>query len=206
MLLLLVLGAVALAVRWRRGTPIERAQIKWLVAATAFLVVAEVINVVTFRADQLNAVTVIATSAAIALIPIAIGIAILRYRLFEIDRLVSRTIAYTAVTAVLLAVFVGIILLLQTVLEPYTQGQTIAVAASTLVVFALFQPVRRRVQHAVDRRFDRARIDADQTSSDFAERLRHEVDIETVTSDLRGTVRAAIKPTGVSLWVGLVER
>ncbi len=93
------------------------------------------------------------------------------------------------------------ILLLQTALQPFTQGQTVAVAASTLAVFALFQPIRRRVQAVVDRRFDRARYDAERTSVAFAERLRQEVDIDTVTADLRDTVRSAIKPAGLGLWL-----
>ena len=129
------------------------------------------------------------------------GVAILHYRLYEIDRIISRTIAYAWLTAVLGAVFVAMILLLQAVLQPFTQGQTVAIAASTLVAAALFQPLRGRVQHVVDRRFDRARFDAERTSAAFAERLRHEVDIETVRTDLRRTVDRSIRPSSIDLWI-----
>ena len=113
----------------------------------------------------------------ISLIPVAIGIAILRYRLYEIDRIISRTLSYAAVTATLALVFVAVVLGLQAVLEPMTGENTIAVAASTLIVAALFQPLRRRVQSIVDRRFNRARYDAQRMVDAFSERLRDEVDI-----------------------------
>ena len=104
-------------------------------------------------------------------------------------------------TGILAAVFVGVILILQGVLAPVTQGQTVAVAASTLAVFALFQPVRRRVQRAVDHRFDRARYDAGRTSIEFAERLRHEVDMGTVTGDLVRTARVSVAPSMLAVWL-----
>ena len=109
--------------------------------------------------------------------PIVIGIAILRYRLYEIDRIISRTIGWAIVTGLLVAVFAGLVVALQAVLAPVTKENTLAVAASTLVAFALFQPLRRRVQRAVDRRFDRARYDGQRTVGAFAERLRNEVDL-----------------------------
>jgi hypothetical protein len=201
MLGLYVLAVVSLARRWRRGQSLERAQIKWIAAAAAVALVGELVNVLTFDPADPNGLLAILASFTITLIPLAIGIAILRYRLFEIDRIISRTITYAALSAILAMVFVGIILVLQAVLDPFTQGQTVAVAASTLVVFALFQPVRRRVQHAVDRRFDRARIDADRTSAAFADRLRHEVDMATVTADLAGTASAALAPASLAVWI-----
>ena len=142
----------------------------------------------------------------LALIPVAIGIAILRYRLYDIDRLVSRSIAYAAVTGTLIVVYLLLNLGLTSAFSTMTRGDSVAVAASTLVVAALFTPVRRRIQRVVDRRFDRARYDADQTALAFASRLRDEVDLPAVTSDLDATVRAAIAPTTVGVWLRAGDR
>jgi hypothetical protein len=136
-----------------------------------------------------------------ALVPAAIGIAILRHHLYDIDRLISRTFGYAVVTGVLGAVFAGLILILQGLLTAFTQGQTIAVAFSTLVVFALFQPVRRRVQRAVDRRFDRARYDADRTIQSLAGRLRAELDLTAVSQEIARTADAAVRPACVGVWL-----
>ena len=201
MLTLLMLAAIALVTRWRRGDPVLRAQIKWVVAAALVLLVTEVANVATYRGEDPNAVTTIAATIGIALVPIAMGVAILRYRLYAIDRIVSRTIAYGAVTAILGAVFVAIILALQALLAPFTREQTIAVAASTLAVFALFQPVRRRVQAGVDRRFDRARYDAELTVRTFAARLGGDIDLGTVRSEILDTATSAVRPTSAGVWL-----
>jgi hypothetical protein len=151
---------------------------------------------------------IIAAAAIGPLVPVVTAIAILRYRLYEIDRIISRTISYAAITGVLAALFIGMTLLVGGFLTsvaqgavPSSQGRTIAVAASTLIVFALFQPVRRRIQRAVDRRFDRARYDGQRLADAFAGRLRDEVDITTVKADLDATVRAAVRPTTLGLWV-----
>jgi len=138
---------------------------------------------------------------AIALIPGAIGMAILRYRLYEIDRLVSRTLAWALVTAILGAVYVVLVVGLQAVLSGVTQSQTRAVATSTLVAFALFQPLRRRVQRAVDRRFDRARYDGQRVAAAFAERLRDQIELAGVKRDLGATVRTALSPTSTGIWL-----
>ena len=140
-------------------------------------------------------------SIAIGLLPIAIGIAVLRYRLYDIDRIISRTLSYAVVTGILVLVFAGIILMLQTVLTPITGGQTIAVAASTLAVFALFQPVLRRVRHSVDRRFDRARYDGERTIAAFADRLRADVDLVTVSDEISRTADAAVRPARIAVWL-----
>ena len=132
--------------------------------------------------------------------------AILRYRLYEIDRIVSRTIAYVVISAVLVAAYVGMVIVIGGPLGDATGGDTIAVALSTLAVAALFQPLRRRVQAIVDRRFDRARIDADRTTAEFSERLRSEMDIETVTTDLRKTVHATVRPARLGVWLRGAER
>jgi hypothetical protein len=198
---LLVLAVASLVIRWRRGITVEREQIKWVALATAILLIAEIVNVATFRADDPNSLAAILSGLTIALVPISMGIAILRYRLYEIDRIISRTVGYGVVTALLGAVFLSSILLLQAALDRFTQGGTIAVAVSTLAVFALFQPLRRRVQAAVDRRFDRARYDADRTAEAFAGRLRDETDMATVTSDLAATANATVAPRSLSIWL-----
>ncbi len=117
-------------------------------------------------------------------VPIAIGMAILRYHLFEIDRLVSRTISYGLISALLVAVFLLVNLGLQSLLSSVTSGNSLAVAGSTLLATGLFTPVRRRVQRSVDRRFNRARYDAEQTVAGFASRLRDEVDLPTLAGEL----------------------
>jgi hypothetical protein len=196
-------GAMAaVSLRFRHGDPVQRQQVKWLAAdvivgATAVLAGLFLFN---FFPDLANGMIIVGILALFAM-PFVIGIAILRYRLYEIDRLISRTIAYAVVTGVLVATFGLIVLVLSTALTSVTQGQTVAVAASTLAVFALFQPVLRRVRRAVDRRFDRARYDGQRLADAFAGRLRDEVDITTVTADLDATVRAAVRPTTLGLWV-----
>ena len=136
-----------------------------------------------------------------ALLPVAIGIAVLRYRLFEIDRLISRTISYGVLTAIVAGLFVGFILVFQAVLAPLTQSNELAVAASTLLAATLFQPLRRRVQRLVDRRFNRTRYNAEQTVAVFASRLRDEVDLEALRAAIISTVSAAVEPSSVSIWL-----
>ena len=138
---------------------------------------------------------------AAAGIPIAVGIAILRYRLYDIDRLISRTIGWAVVTAILGGVFIGGVVVMQTLLASLTRENTFAVAVSTLVAFALFQPLRRRVQRAVDRRFDRARYDGQRTTAVFADRVRNEVDLGTLHAELVATAADAVRPTGATLWL-----
>jgi hypothetical protein len=138
------------------------------------------------------------TSGAIALVPVAIGIAVLRYRLYDIDRVLSRTVAYAIVTGLLVGVYAGLVLLATQLLRVHTP---VAVAASTLAAAALFNPVRWRVQKAVDRRFNRARYDADQTVAAFAARLKDAVDLDSARDDLANVVHQALEPAHVSVWV-----
>jgi MFS family permease len=201
MLPLLVVAAFALVTRWRRGNAVQRTQIKWVVAATLVLVIAELVNVLTWSPTNPNAISTIAATVGIALVPIAMGVAILRYRLYAIDRIISRTLAYGVVTGILGFLFIGIILTLQALLAPFTRQQGIAVAASTLAVFALFQPVLRRVRAVVDRRFDRARYDADLTVRTFAARLRGDIDLGTVRTEIIETATSAVRPTRADLWL-----
>jgi hypothetical protein len=126
---------------------------------------------------------------------------VLRYRLYEIDRLISRTIAYGLLTAIVAGLFVGFILVFQAVLAPLTQSNELAVAASTLLAATLFQPLRRRVQRIVDRRFNRTRYNAEQTVAVFASRLRDEVDLEALRAAIISTVSAAVEPSSVSIWL-----
>ena len=138
--------------------------------------------------------------------PVAIGIAILRYRLYAIDRIISRTISYAVITAVLVAVFAIVVIGLQALLARFTSGDTVPVAASTLVVFALFQPLRRRVQATIDRHFYRARYDAERTQAELAARLKNNVDLESLAKAVRSVVDATIAPASVGLWLGQARR
>jgi MFS family permease len=193
---------VSLAFRYRRARSAERAQLKWLVYAGALIVAgllvatpAEWILGPTNAANNLqNAIL----SGTVALVPVAIGIAVLRYRLYDIDRVISRTLAYAIVTGLLAGIYAGLVLLATQVFHVHTP---VAVAAATLAAAALFSPVRRRVQHRVDRRFNRARYDADQTVAAFAARLKDAVDLDAVQNDLAGVVYQALEPAHVSVWI-----
>jgi hypothetical protein len=204
--LLLTLGFASLVIRYRRASGIERQQLKWFVfvgsIATMALVVAGL-----FLGSTVGPLATIDNFAwligigGVALMPVAIGIAVLRYRLYEIDRLISRTIAWAVLTAIVGGLFVGFILVFQAALAPVTGSNELAVAGSTLLVAALFQPIRRRVQRLVDRRFNRARYDAERTLAAFAERLRDEVDPEQLRAEILATVAQTVEPTSVSLWL-----
>jgi hypothetical protein len=133
-------------------------------------------------------------------------VAILRYRLYDIDRIISRTIAYAIVTAILGGAYLVAFLAIQAALAPLTAGRAPAVAASTLVVFALFTPVRRRITVAFDRRFNRARYDAEREVAAFTARVRDEVDVRRVGDALTTTLRSTMQPTSVALWLRTEER
>jgi hypothetical protein len=135
---------------------------------------------------------------AILGIPLCLGVAILKYRLYDIDRIISRAVAYAIVTGLLIGVYAGLVLLATEVLRLHS---TVAVAAATLAAAALFAPVRRRVQHTVDRRSNRARYDADRTVTALAARLQDAVDLDAVRDDLVGVVRASLEPTHISVWI-----
>ena len=133
----------------------------------------------------------------VAALPVSIGVAILKYRLYDIDRIISRTLAYAIITGLLVGVYAGLVLLTTQVFRVHS---SVAVAASTLAAAALFNPLRRRVQRAVDRRFNRARYDADQTVAAFAARLNDAVDLDSVRDDLAHVVHQALEPAHVSVW------
>ena len=200
--LILVASIVAIAGRFAGARDLERLQLRWLVAAFGAIVVAVISGFPIFALfDPAGVIAWVPASVAFMLPPFAIGIAVTRYRLYEIDRLISRGLSWGVLSGLLLAVYAGAILLLQTVLGGVIQGQTAAVAASTLLAAALFQPLRRRVQIAVDHRFNRARYDAERTATDFAERLRDEVDLATVSGDIVGLVDTALHPTKIGVWI-----
>jgi predicted membrane-bound spermidine synthase len=177
----------------------RREQLKWALSGT---IVSVASGWVTFTfSDSANAILSAIGNAAITgvvALPVGIGVAILKYRLYAIDRIISRTLAYTIVTAVLAGLYAGLVLLATQVLGLTSQ---VAVAAATLAAAALFNPMRRRVQHRVDRRFNRARYDADNTVAAFAARLQDATDPDAVRSDLLGTVHRALEPAQVSLWL-----
>ena len=181
-----VLALASLFIRFRRSRDAERQQIKW------FLFVAAVATVL-FAVSILDVGPVSDVAWALGLLtmaflPLAIGLAILRYRLYDIDRVVSRAVGYTLVTAILAAAFGIAVIVAQTVLSPVTQSSTLAVAASTLVVAALFQPVRRAIQGRVDRRFDRSRVNAERLVTTFGDTLRDVTDLPTIHDSLVATV------------------
>jgi hypothetical protein len=204
---LIALAVASLIVRFRRGDRVERVQIRWFVAAVS-LVLLGFIGVAVEVAVRTNGgplLSALVAYAGILAMPIAIGIAVTRYRLYEIDRIISRTIGYALVTGVLVLVFIGGVLGLQSVLEPLTGGNTVAVAASTLIAAALFQPLRRRIQGAVDRRFDRARYDGQKVVDAFGRQLRDEVDLDRLRTSLLATADDVVRPVSASIWLRSVE-
>lgn len=197
-----LLAIASLFTRFRHSRGAERQQLKWLVSSSVMIGCFAIgMSIARALIPELAPVAQVALVLSVLLIPISIGIAVLRYRLYDIDVLINRTLVYAAVTATLAATFFGGLVLLQALLRPITGGNELAVAISTLLSFALFQPVRRQVQDAVDRRFDRARYDAARTLDAFAERLRDEVDLDELRSVLLGAVRTTMAPTHTSLWL-----
>jgi len=197
---LLAIGAVgSIVVRFRRASPIQRQQLKWFLFAGALVAAAVVPDLVDLRIGDSLWPSV--ATAVFGLLPIAVGIAVLRYGLYEIDRIVSRTVSYGLLSALLVGFYLLVVALLRPLLEPLTGSSALAVAGSTLAVAAVFNPARRRLQVAVDHRFDRARYDAGRAVEAFAARLREQVDLDEVTSGLRDTVVATVAPTRVAVWL-----
>jgi hypothetical protein len=193
----------AMAARYRAAGPIERLQLRWFVAAIVVTISAlALVGVVGLVGNgDPGEAPVVAFGITGTTVPIAIGIAILRHHLYGIDRIISRTLSWTVITGVLVAVFAGGVIALQAVLSGLTQGQTLAVAASTLVAFALFQPLRWRVQRAVDRRFDRARYDGERVVAAFSERLRDDVDLDTLSDEVRLVAGETVRPASSAVWL-----
>ena len=201
-LLVALLGTVALTVlRFRRARGVERQQLKWFAWAASIVAILLTAGIVTSPLGAISDTMWSLALASLLLLPVASTIAILRHRLYDIDRIVSRTVSYGAVTGILALVFVGTILVSQTVLASFFSGNSVAVAASTLVVAALFQPLRRRVQSIVDRRFNRSRYDAERTVAAFGAHLRDEVDLGALRRDLVATVDQTLQPTRTGVWL-----
>jgi hypothetical protein len=196
----LIGSPLSLIQRFRRADADERQQIKWLALAGAVAVVTLV--VATAGYDALGEVVPnIAILLSVLGLPLATGVAILRYRLYDIDVVINRTLVYGALTATLAATYLGSVLLLQLALEGLTAGSSLAVAVSTLGVAALFRPARARFQATVDRRFYRRKYDAQRTLEAFSARLRDQVDLGMLNSELSSVVRDTLQPAHVSLWL-----
>jgi len=195
-----VAAVASLIDRYRRAGPTTRLQIRWFVYAAALF--GGLAIGVTLVFGVTSDPTIIALlSVAHSLFPVAIMIAVLRYRLYDIDVLIRRTLVYGLTTGfVAVAFFTGIVLL-QALLRPFTTGSEVAVAGSTLASFALFQPLRLRIQAGVDRRFYHSRYDAARTLDEFSERLRDEIDLEAVAAELVAAIHRTVQPAHASVWL-----
>jgi hypothetical protein len=196
-----VVTTVGLANRYRRGGSIVRAQIRWFAAAVTVTLALFLVTFLSPGNETVNAVAWSAWIVSLLLPPIAIAVAILRYRLYDIDRIISNAIGYGLVTVVLFAVYFVVNLFLVSQVSPLVNNEGVAVAASTLLVAALFNPLRTRVQHGVDHRFHRARYDADRMVHDFSARLRDELDLPTLARELATTSGMAVEPTSSAVWI-----
>jgi hypothetical protein len=193
---LLSLGGQVLS--YRRSAWERHQQLKWLMSGSAIAGVSILTAVLLGSGSEVVRVLGDIAVAGTLAIPLSMCVAILKYRLFDIDRIISRTLAYAIVTGLLVGVYAGLVLLATQVIAVKSP---VAVAASTLAVAALFTPVRRRVRRVVDRRFDRARYDAEQMVAAFAARLNDAVDLDGVVDDLAGAVQQALEPAHVSVWI-----
>jgi hypothetical protein len=182
---------------WRRATGERRAQLKWLMAGSMATVIGLAGG---FLLQSLTVLDNICVAVGIFSLPVCISFAILKYHLYDIDRIISRTLAYALVTGLLVGVYAGLVLLATQAL-PVSLSTPVAVACATLVAAALFSPLRRRVQRVVDRRFNRARYDADRTIAAFAARLSGATDLDAVQTDLASVVQQALEPAHVWVWM-----
>ena len=197
--LLVIASLGSIVVRYRLAGPVERQQVKWFLFADALLAATVVPDLVDLEVG--DTVWPSVAAAAFGLLPLAVGIAVLRYRLYEIDRIISRSVSYGLLTGALALLYLGLVTLLRPLLEPLTGGSSLAVAGSTLAVAAVFNPARRRLQAVVDRRFDRARYDAALAVEAYAARLRSQVDLDEVVAGLQETVTATVAPGRVAVWL-----
>jgi hypothetical protein len=199
----LVLGGCAVVLRLRRARGVERLQLKWLMWSAAPLPLYLAGGLARWVVDDSSGgwLAELVLVLCLVVVPLAVGAAILRYRLYDIDLVINRTLVYTTLTVLLAAAYLGLVLLLRFALDPLTTGSDLAVAGSTLAVAALFRPLRGRIQVLVDRRFYRDRYDAAHTLEQFASHLRDELDLETLQHDLRTVVLDTVHPTRVSLWL-----
>ncbi|HET7026613.1 MAG TPA: hypothetical protein VFI28_02860 [Candidatus Limnocylindrales bacterium] len=194
-----LLAVANLLIRFRRSEGVERQQMKWFLFVASFSAVAFIVSLVGIT--PISDVAWVVGLLSMAFLPLAIGLAILRYRLYDIDGIVSRTIAYTLVTALLGSLFVAIVLASESVLQPLTQSNNVAVAASTLIVASLFRPAVREIQSRVDRRFDRSRVSAERLIAAFGTRLRDETDLPAIDRTLVTVVGETLGPRSIGLWL-----
>jgi hypothetical protein len=204
---LLLFIAMALAfiglqvLNWRRSSGDRRQQLKWLASGAAASIASAILAAAfSTSGNPATALEWLGSLAwfGVAALPISMGVAILKYRLYDIDRIISRTLAYTAVTGLLVGVYAGLVLLATHVLAV---GTPVSVAAATLAAAALFSPLRRRVQRIVDRRFNRARYDAEVTVAAFAAGLKDAVNLDSMRADLAGVGQQTLEPAHVSVWL-----
>jgi hypothetical protein len=198
-----LLSVAGQAVSYAHSSGERRQQLKWLLAGAAAGVAGLGLGLLLSGAGLPGPVRGILTTIGLLALPVSMAVAVFKYRLFDIDRILSRTLAYAIVTGLLVGVYAGLVLLATRVLAVHTP---VAVAAATLAAAGLFAPVRRRVQRIVDRRFNRARYDADRTLAAFAARLQDAVDLGTARDDLLAVVHAALEPAQVSLWLAGGDR
>jgi hypothetical protein len=195
----LMAGAGSLLSRFRRARGLERLQLRWLAWGALLAAVALLVALTALAVEEGDSVVLqAAVGICVALLPLATGAAILRYRLYDLDRIISRTLAYGLLTVLLGLGYAGVVLGLGRLLP---QGSSLAVAAATLAVAGVFQPARRRVQQTVDRRFNRRRYDTARTIQAFSARLREQVDLDTLSADLLAVVDHTMQPTQASLWL-----
>jgi hypothetical protein len=202
---LVVVGASSMLARLRHAGRIERQQIKWFAYATAVAISGVILKNTVYTAVGLTWVWwvgLVLTTVGVVSSPVAMGIAIFRYRLYQIDIIINRTLVYGSLTAVLAAVYLGGVVLLQYAFRALSgEGSQLAVVASTLIIAALFIPLRRRIQSFIDRRFYRRKYDARKTLEAFSAQLRNQTDLEALSDDLVGVVRETMQPAHVSLWL-----
>jgi hypothetical protein len=196
---LVLAGMSSVLLRFRRAGPAERRQLTWFLYAAVVNAAIIVLDAIGFLPGGYTGEVL--SAAGFALLPVAVGVAVFRYRLYEINRIVSRTVSYGLLTGALVALYLVLVALLRPLLEPVTGSSGLAVAGSTLTVAAVFNPARRRLQAAVDRRFDRARYDAARAVDTFAARLRNQVDLDEIGTGLRDTVTATVAPSSVGIWL-----
>jgi hypothetical protein len=211
---LMLLSALSLFVRLRRSSGVERQQMKWFAYAAALLAAylvagnaAELLIGGTFEGEGADLVFFLIFAAALSGVPVAMGVAILKHRLYDIDLLINKTLVYGALTGTLVFVYLGGVVGIQYVVRVLTGSESqLAVVASTLAIAALFNPLRRRIQHFIDRRFYRRKYDAAKTLEAFSMRLRNETNLETLSDDLAGVAKETVHPAHVSLWLRGMER